>query len=84
MTEFKWNDENRAKLIQHSLAEWEVEAAWPGRTNVSQHRHGINGPYFKSFGVCPSGRGIWMLWRYNTDEFGDELVYIINAYGGGN
>jgi hypothetical protein len=81
MTEFIWRESNENKVLAHYLTTEEVEFAW-GNSIVVDDRgvHPIHGPYLESIGVCPSGKPIMIIWRYNVDWDGEERVFVITAY----
>lgn len=79
MDEFLWIDWNRAKIANHSLGEEEVEFAWRHRKDFRTTQH-PNGETTESFGQCPSGRWIKIVWRYNVDWDGENKVFVITAH----
>ena len=83
MVEFIWIDYNRGKIDHHALSTDEVEFAWCKRQDFARGVDPKHGPYTESFGQCPSGRLIRIVWRYDEDIDGEMKVFIINAYGGG-
>lgn len=83
MAEFFWEEWNREKVYGHNLSTDEVEAAWVGRVDYFRGVHPLHGPFTRSYAECPSGREIIIVWRYNEDDFGNEWVFVITAYGGG-
>ena len=80
MQEFIWIDWNTWKISTHGLAEGEVEFAWHHRQGELEKVHPKHGTYWESFGRCPSGRPILMMWRYDVDRDGDTKVFVVNAY----
>lgn len=80
MAEFIWIGWNRAKIDNHALSTDEVEFAWHNGTVVGTGDHPVNGPYSETDGVCPSGRPIRIVWRYDVDRDGETKVFVITAY----
>ena len=79
MTSFRWIDWNLDKIDAHVLSQDEVEFAWHNRTDYQHKEDPVRGRSWESVGVCPSGRAITIIWRYN--QVGDELkVFVITAY----
>jgi len=79
---FRWTDYNLAKIARHRLSQREVEYAWAHRHGDDGFRH-PRGRYYESFGPCPSGRIIKIVWRWLPGEDWNEVevVYVITAYG---
>ncbi|MHC4607316.1 MAG: hypothetical protein ACYTAF_10375 [Planctomycetota bacterium] len=76
---FHWDEYNEAKVDAHGLSRGEVEYAWLHAANSDEYQHPKHGTYWRSTGVCPSGRMIMMIWRWNVRE-GLKGVYVITAY----
>ena len=85
MRAFKWIEWNRQKIDAHRLSTAEVEAAFDRVFNLQERKDGS----FRMFAQAPSGRRIWVIWRYDRegdetpDIFGelDELpIFVITAY----
>jgi hypothetical protein len=85
MRRFKWIDWNLAKIAAHALAPDEVEAAFDRVFSLTERRDGS----FQMYAQVPSGRRIWVIWRYDRDPdeipgvFGDlpdAPVFVITAY----
>lgn len=85
MRRFKWIDWNLAKIGAHALSAEEVEASFESVFNLEKRSESS----FKMYATTPSGRRIWVIWRYDREEedFPDvfaELeeasVFVINAY----
>lgn len=82
MAEFIWIDWNIEKIAAHYLSPEEVEVAWEnGRVVRRGKTDPVHGPSYVSVGVCPSGRLITIVWRYNVDRDGEEKVFVITAFG---
>jgi len=64
MRQFKWIEWNRQKIAAHSLSEEEVEAAFDRVFNQQERPDGS----FQMFAEVPSGRRIWVIWRWDRDE----------------
>ena len=79
VAEFRWIDWNLQKIDNHALSPEEVEFAWRNRTDYRQKKHPVYGPSSESIGVCPSGRVITIVWRYNQ-EGDEEKVFVITAF----
>jgi hypothetical protein len=85
MRRFKWIDWNLHKIDAHNLSAEEVEAAFDRVFQVDQRRDGS----FEMLAEAPSGRRIWVIWRYDRehdevlDVFGDleePPIFVITAY----
>ena len=76
---FKWIDYNLGKIARHNLSTEEVEHAWRHRFADDEYKH-PRGRYYESFGPCPSGRVIRIVWRWVARGV-VEVVYVITAYG---
>jgi len=81
MADFLWREWNIQKIDHHALSTDEVEFAWSHRRDVARKHNPEYGEYYESIGRCPSGRIIKIVWRYNKDEFDNESVFVITAYG---
>lgn len=83
MRRFKWIEWNLAKIAAHNLTAGEVEAAFD-RVYEIEHRGDES---YQMFAEIPSGRRIWVIWRYDeysepdifTDLDGPE-IFVITAY----
>ena len=85
MRRFKWNGWNEAKVAAHGLSPAEVEAAFDrvlGSTTRADES-------VETLAVLPSGRSIWVVWRYDReaddipDVFGEvppPAAFVITAY----
>ena len=85
MRQFKWIEWNLEKIDAHALSAQEVEAAFDRVFSLQGRRDGS----YQMFAEIPSGRRIWVIWRYDRgdnespDVFGDlgELpIFVITAY----
>ena len=85
MRQFKWIEWNLQKIDAHGLSAEEVEAAFDHVFSLQERSDGS----FRMFAVTPSGRRIWVIWRYDQEDdeipdvFGDvgELpIFVITAY----
>lgn len=85
MRRFKWIDWNLQKIAAHGLDAEEVEAAFD--RVLALHRRRDNS--YQMFAETPSGRRIWVIWRYNREDdevldvlsdLEDRPVFVITAY----
>ena len=85
MRRFKWIEWNLGKIDTHGLSAVEVEAAFDRVLSLRERRDGS----FEMFAATPSGRRIWVIWRYDRedDELPDTLldegevpIFVITAY----
>lgn len=85
MRRFKWIDWNRQKIANHGLSAEEVEASFDRALSMQERRDGS----YQMFAATPSGRRIWVIWRYDRDDdevpdvFGDLAdapIFVITAY----
>ena len=85
MRRFKWIDWNLAKIDAHGLSAAEVEASFDQVFSLQRRADGS----FKMYAATPSGRRIWVIWRYDRDddelpdvfaELEDAPVFVITAY----
>ena len=85
MRRFKWIEWNLGKIDAHGLSSEEVEGAFDRVFSLSQRKDGS----FQIFAETPSGRRIWVIWRFDREDdeipdvFGDlgELpIFVITAY----
>ena len=85
MRQFKWIEWNRHKIDAHRLSAEEVEAAFDRVFSLQKRKDGS----FQMFAATPSGRRIWVIWRYDRDEdegsdvfgeSGDVPIFVITAY----
>ncbi len=78
--EFKWIEWNLNQIARHSLSAHDVEYAWEHRFGDDEFTHPERGTYFESFGPCPSGRVIKIVWRWESESV-VEIVFVITAFG---
>jgi hypothetical protein len=85
MRQFKWIEWNLQKIDAHKLSAEEVEAAFDRVFSLEQREDGS----FQMFAETPSGRRIWIIWRYDREhdeipdvfgELGAVPVFVITAY----
>ena len=85
MRYFKWIEWNLQKIAAHNLSADEVEAAFDQVYDLRERRDGS----FEMLAQTPSGRRIWVIWRYDRDEdeafdaiseSGDLPIFVITAY----
>lgn len=85
MRRFKWIEWNLQKIDAHNLSAEEVEAAFDRVFNLNQRKDGS----FEMFAAIPSGRRIWIIWRYDREddeipdvfeEVQDQPIFVITAY----
>jgi len=85
MRTFRWIEWNLAKIDAHGLSSPEVEAAFD---RVSRSESRADGS-FRTLATTPSGRRIWIVWRYDRDAneipdvFGnlpDAPIFVETAY----
>jgi hypothetical protein len=83
--QFKWIEWNLQKIANHALGQDEVEAAFDHVLTIRERNDGS----FQMYAQVPSGRRIWVVWRYDRDEdevpdvFGevpDAPIFVITAY----
>ncbi len=85
MSRFKWIEWNLQKIAAHALSAEDVEAAFERIVSVDERQDGS----FRMLAEVPSGRRIWVIWRYDRehDEFpdvfgevGDPPIFVVTAY----
>ena len=85
MRRFKWIDWNLDKISAHGLSADDVEAAFDCVLTFEERNDGS----VQMFAEIPSGRRIWVIWRYDReeddipnvfDEFDDPSIFVITAY----
>ena len=85
MRQFKWIEWNLQKIDAHGLSAEEVEAAFGRVLRLEERKDGS----FQMFAETPSGRRIWVIWRYDRED--DEIpdvfgelrevpIFVITAY----
>ena len=85
MRRFKWIEWNLQKIAAHHLSAEEVEAAFERVYQLQERSDGS----FQMYAEVPSGRRIWVIWRYDREEdqipdvFGEleeAPIFVITAY----
>lgn len=85
MRHFKWIEWNLSKIESHGLSEFEVEAAIDRVFTLSPRADGS----FEMYAEAPSGRRIWVIWRYDKErnehhdvlaELEELTIFVITAY----
>ena len=85
MRQFKWIEWNLEKIEAHALAPEEVEASFERVHSQRERRDGS----FEMLAEIPSGRLIWVIWRYDREndeipdvfgELGEVPIFVITAY----
>jgi hypothetical protein len=85
MRQFKWIPWNLQKIDAHGLSAEVVEAAFERVFELDERRDGS----FQMFAETPSGRRIWVIWRYDREddeipdvfgELGEVPIFVITAY----
>jgi hypothetical protein len=85
MRRFKWIEWNLQKIDAHGLSAEEVEAAFDQVFRLQERRDGS----FQMFASTPSGRKIWVIWRYDQEDdeipdvfgdLGEAPIFVITAY----
>jgi hypothetical protein len=73
------------RIDAHGLSAEEVEASFDRVFSFQERNDGS----FRIFAATPSGRRIWVVWRYDRDddeipdvfgELGDVPIFVITAY----
>src|SRR5437762_1755669 len=75
MRQFKWIEWNLQKIDAHGLSAEEVEAAFDQVFTLQERKDGS----FQMFAATPSGRPIWVIWRYDQED--DEIPDIFGEVG---
>jgi hypothetical protein len=85
MRQFKWIEWNLRKIDAHGLSAAEVEASFDRVLSLQERKDNS----FRMFAATPSGRRIWVIWRYDREDdeipdvFGDSgevSIFVITAY----
>ena len=85
MRQFKWIEWNLQKIDAHALSAAEVEAAFDHVFDLKERDDGS----YHMFAQTPSGRRIWVIWRYDREDdeipdvfgdLGDVPIFVITAY----
>ncbi|MGA2063329.1 MAG: hypothetical protein ABSG86_00085 [Thermoguttaceae bacterium] len=82
---FKWIEWNLEKIDAHGLSADEVEGAFDHVLHLKEREDGS----CQMFAATPSGRRIWVIWRYDREEdevpdifgeLGEVPIFVITAY----
>jgi hypothetical protein len=85
MRHFKWIEWNLQKISAHGLSPDDVEAAFNAVYSFQERRDSS----FEMFAETPSGRRIWVIWRYDREdeqipdifgELDEPATFVITAY----
>ena len=85
MRQFRWIEWNLRKIDAHGLSAAEVEAAFDTVFRLVERNDGS----YQMLAETPSGRQIWVIWRYDLEDdeipdvFGETPeppVFVITAY----
>ncbi len=85
MRRFRWIEWNLRKISAHGLSAAEVEAAFDRVFVLESRSDGSR----RVFAQTPSGRRIWIVWRYDREDadvpdvLGDlenQTIFVITAY----
>lgn len=85
MRTFKWIEWNIDKIDAHALTVADVEASFDRVYSLQERRDGS----FQMAAETPSGRQIWVIWRYDRehadqfdviDDLVPQLIFVITAY----
>ncbi|MCI0676083.1 MAG: hypothetical protein L0Y42_09950 [Phycisphaerales bacterium] len=85
MRRFKWIEWNLHKIAAHGLSAAEVEAAFDRVYSLEERTDRS----FQMFAETPSGRRIWVIWRYDREddqapdilsELDEVPIFVITAY----
>jgi len=85
MRRFTWIEWNLQKIDAHALSAEEVEAAFDRVFSLREREDGS----FQMLAEVPSGRLIWVIWRYDREDdeipdvfgdLGDPAIFVITAY----
>jgi hypothetical protein len=85
MRRFKWIEWNLSKIDAHGLSQKEVEGAFEQVFSLEERDDGS----LQMFAVTPSGRRIWVIWRYDREngdgpdvlaDLDDAAIFVITAY----
>jgi hypothetical protein len=85
MRRFKWIEWNIQKITAHALSTQEVEASFNRVYSLRERNDGS----FQMYAEVPSGRRIWVIWRYDREddeildvfgELAEPAIFVITAY----
>ncbi len=77
MRQFTWIEWNLQKIDAHALSAEEVEASFDCVFSLEERKDGS----YQMFAETPSGRRIWVIWRYDREV--DEIPDIFGEVGRG-
>lgn len=63
MRRFKWIEWNLQKIASHSLSAEQIEAAYNRVIHLESRTDGS----YRMLAEIPSGRRVWVIWRYDRD-----------------
>ena len=75
MRKFKSIDWNLQKIDAHALSAEDVEAAFDHVLRLERRRDGS----YQMFAETPSGRRIWVIWRYDRED--EEIPDVFGELG---
>jgi hypothetical protein len=75
MRRFTWIEWNLDKIDAHGLSAEEVEAAFDRVFSLQERKDGS----CQMFAMTPSGRRIWVIWRYDRQD--DEIPDVFGELG---
>ncbi len=85
MRRFKWIEWKLQKIDDHGLTPEDVESAFNRAFGIRERRDGS----FKMLAETPSGRLIWVIWRYDRErednsnllgELSEAAIFVVTAY----
>ena len=85
MRQFKWIEWNLEKINAHALSAEDVEASFDRVFSLEERKDGS----YQMFADTPSGRRIWVIWRFDQEddgipdvfgELGRASIFVITAY----
>jgi hypothetical protein len=84
MRKFKWIEWNLRKIDAHGLSAEEVEASFDRVFTLRERKDGS----MQMFAETPSGRRIWVIWRYDREDDGPDIftdledlpIFVVTAY----
>ena len=85
MRQFKWIEWNLQKIAAHALSAKEVEAAFDRVLLLDERKDDS----FQMYAEVPSGRRIWVIWRYDREndetpdvfgELAEPAIFVVTAY----
>lgn len=85
MRHFQWIEWNLENIEAHNLSADDIEASFDRVFHIEERKDGS----YQMYAEIPSGRRIWVIWRYDREDdeipdvFGDlsePPIFIITAY----